>query len=173
MYAIWVGTLIDIHKPLILVCEKGKEEESILRLARVGYENVIGYLDGGFEAWQKSGKPVSTILTVDAPEFAAHLKDEKEKVLDVRNMKEVEEGHIKDAIVIPLADLGDNLESIPKNENVYIHCAGGYRSMIASSILKMKGFNNITMVNGGWNKIKHTAVEIEKGIPVNVGTPQL
>jgi hydroxyacylglutathione hydrolase len=165
MYAIWVGTLIDIHKPLILVCQNGKEEESILRLARVGYENVIGYLDGGFEAWQKSGKPVDTIHTVEAPEFSSLLKNEKEKVLDVRNIKEVEEGHIKDAIIIPLADLANNLQSIPKNENVYIHCAGGYRSMIASSILKMKGFNNITMVNGGWNKIKRTTVEIEKGMP--------
>jgi len=173
MYAIWVGTLIDINKPLIIVCDNGKEEESILRLARVGYENVAGYLNGGFEAWKKSGKPVDTIHTVDPSEFTSNLKKEKEKVLDVRNMKEVEEGHIKDAIVIPLAELNENLQSIPRNENVYIHCAGGYRSMIASSILKIKGFNNITMVNGGWNKIKHTGIEIEKGMPAAEGTPLL
>ncbi|MCX6290911.1 MAG: rhodanese-like domain-containing protein [Bacteroidetes bacterium] len=164
MYAIWVGTLIDIHKPLLVVCEVGKEEESILRLARVGYENVKGFLSGGFDAWKNAGKPVDTVVSVDAEMFAQKVSSGI-SVLDVRNFSEAETGHIKNAKVIPLAELSTNMKSLDTNKTLYVHCAGGYRSMIAASILKAKGFKNIVNVLGGWSKIKETSVPVETGAP--------
>ena len=169
MYAIWVGTLIDINKPLIIVCDVGKEEESILRLARVGYENVKGYLDGGIEAWKRAGKPVDTIASVDASAFAEFVSSGA-AVLDVRKISEAEHGHIKNALVIPLGDLLDNMSSLDKDKPLYIHCAGGYRSLIATSILKANGFTNAVNVLGGWGKIKHANVPIETGAPSNLIT---
>jgi hydroxyacylglutathione hydrolase len=169
MFAIWVGTLIDIQRPLIVVCDEGKEEESILRLARVGYENVKGFLAGSFDAWKNAKKTVDTVNSVDASFFAQRVA-EGAHVLDVRKISEAEDGHIKDATVLPLADLPANLNSLDKKQPLYVHCAGGYRSVIASSILKAKGFNNVVNVLGGWNKIKLTKVPVEKGVPSNLIT---
>ena len=167
MYAIWVGTLVDIKRPLVVVCEPGKEEESILRLARVGYENVKGYLAGGIEAWRSAGKPVQTLDHVEPAEFAS-LVAKGASVLDVRRMTEAEAGHIRNATVIPLADLTKNTDQLDPSETLYIHCAGGYRSVIAGSILKAKGFDKIVNVHCGWNKIKNTDVPIETGTPSNL-----
>ncbi len=167
MYAIWVGTLIDINRNLVIVCDPGKEEESILRLARVGYEKVGGFLEGGFNAWKNAGKSVDTIESVDAADFAQRVADGV-SVLDVRKISEAENGHLKDSVVIPLTDLPNNISSLDKEEPLYIHCAGGYRSVIASSILKANGFNNIVNVLGGWNEIKKTNVPVELGVPHNL-----
>jgi rhodanese-related sulfurtransferase len=167
MFAIWVGTVIDMRKPLLLVCENGKEEETITRLARVGFENVIGYLEGGIDAWKKAGLPLEKIKSVQPAELATAVKSGA-TVLDVRKFSEAENGHIKNAIVIPLAELDKNASVIPNDEPVYVHCAGGYRSMIATSLLKSKGFNNVINVHDGWNKIKNTEVPIETGSPANV-----
>jgi hydroxyacylglutathione hydrolase len=164
MYAIWVGTLIDINQPLILVTEPGKEEESIVRLARVGYEKIAGYIDGGFNAWKNAGKPIDSLPTISAEEFVKRVQA-KGKVLDVRKDNEYYAGHVKDAQHIPLDVLENNTEAIDKDSSVMIHCAGGYRSVIASSILKAQGFNNLIVVNGGWSKIKLTDVPVEKGEP--------
>jgi len=169
MYAIWVGTLIDINQPLIIVCEEGKEEESIMRLARVGYENVKGYLAGGIEAWKNAGKPLDTLTSIEADEFAKGVKKGIE-VLDVRRMTEALAGHVREATVIPLSDLSKNLDSLNPDETHYIHCAAGYRSVIAASLMKARGFKNLVNVHGGWNKIKTTDVPIETGTPANLAT---
>ena len=166
MFAIWAGTIIEIGKRLVLVCEKGKEEESVQRLARVGFENIAGYLAGGFENWLSSGQPYETITTIDPKEFASKVKGGA-RVLDVRKISEVEDGHIKNATIIPLAELEKNLTPLNKKEPIYVHCAGGYRSMIASSLLKAHGFENIINVRNGWGKIKDSGVEISTGTPDN------
>jgi glyoxylase-like metal-dependent hydrolase (beta-lactamase superfamily II)/rhodanese-related sulfurtransferase len=168
MFAIWVGTLMDIGRTIVVVCDKGKEEETILRLARVGYEQVKGFLGGGFAAWASAGKPVDTIVSIDAAAFARQAT--ASAVLDVRKISEAEAGHLKEAHVIPLADLPDHLAGLNKEESLYVHCAGGYRSVIASSILKANGFNNIINVLGGWNQIKKTSLPVEKGVPANLVT---
>ena len=158
-FAVWVGTIIDINKSIVIVADKGKEEESILRLARVGYEKVKGYLSGGIENWLKEGKQVEKISSINANEFAQKL-GKGYKVLDVRKMSEVENGSVEGAIHISLNDLEKSFSSLDKNETYMIHCAGGYRSMIAGSILKAKGFSKLYNVYGGFSKIKETKVPI-------------
>jgi glyoxylase-like metal-dependent hydrolase (beta-lactamase superfamily II)/rhodanese-related sulfurtransferase len=167
MFAIWVGTLLDIKTPLILVTDAGKEEESITRLARVGFENIHGFLEGGIDAWKASGHPVEKIKSVRPAELAQKLEDGAH-VIDVRKLSEAESGHIPTASVIPLADLKSQLSSLDPAETYYVHCAGGYRSMIASSILKSHGYNNVINVEGGWNKIKESGVPVATGAPANV-----
>lgn len=166
MFAIWVGTVIEIGKKLVLVCSPGKEEESIIRLARVGYENILGVLDNGIESWKNSGLPLDTMMCVEPEEFAEKVK-EGATVVDVRKFSEAESGHVKNAFVIPLSDLKKNLSLLNKDEMIYVHCAGGYRSMIASSILKANGFNNVANVHYGWNKIKDCNIPIATGVPEN------
>ncbi len=167
MFAIWAGTIIEIGKRLVLVCEKGKEEESVQRLARVGFENIPGYLDGGFEKWLSSGQAYETISTIDPKEFASKVKGGA-RVLDVRKFSEAENGHIKNATIIPLAELEKNQGLLNKKEAIYVHCAGGYRSMIASSLLRAHGFENIINVRNGWSKIKDCGIEISTGVPNNI-----
>jgi len=166
MFAIWVGTLIDIHRPLILVCDDGREEESVLRLARVGYENVTGYLKGGIQSWIDAGKPIEKLPHIDPVNFAKKVREDV-SVLDVRKLSEVEDGHIPGAMVIPMQELQSHYESVGKDEPVYIHCAGGYRSVIASSFLMSKGYTNVINVHGGWRQIKNTDVPVETGTPSN------
>lgn len=164
MFAIWVGTVIDITKNLVLICDENKEEESILRLARVGYENVSGFLSGGFNTWKNAGKKTDRINSIEPNELVAKV-NEGAKVLDVRKFSEAEAGHITNALVVPLNELSENTGNIQKNQTVYVHCAGGYRSMIAASLLKAKGFNNVINVHQGWNTIK------DSGVPVSIGAP--
>ena len=169
MFAIWVGTVVDITKNLILVCDLGKEEESLLRLARVGYENIAGYINGGFEGWKSAGKKVDHIESIEPAELVEKVSAGA-NVLDVRKISEAEGGHITNAIVIPLNELSENTSEIKTDEPVYVHCAGGYRSMIAASILKAKGFNNVVNVHHGWSKIKDSGVPISVGSPSNLAT---
>lgn len=168
MFAIWVGTILDIKTPIVVITDHGKEEETILRMARVGYENVHGYLKGGFHAWHAANKPFETLQGIDANEFAKEVLRGKEKILDVRKLNETEHGHIKDAINIPLQELENNIDRLDPDEHYIVHCAGGYRSVIASSMLKAKGFKHVSNVHGGWNKIKLTDVPVAKGVPGNL-----
>ena len=166
MYAVWIGTLIDINQPLVFVTEEGKEHESILRAARVGYENVKGFLKGGINAWINAGNPVDKVQSITPHEFAEKITPiaigaGKENILDVRRPAEFETAHVKNAEPFELASLQKNLTSLDKKKNYLIHCAGGYRSMIASSILKANGFENVMNVYGGFNQIKKTSVIIE------------
>ena len=155
-YAPWVGSLIDAKKPLLLITNEGKETEAVLRLARVGYENVIGYLAGGINAWKNAGKTVEVVNSVNADEFAKNYR--ADNIIDVRNPGEWNSGVIENASLISLADLEKEMNTLDKNAHYYIHCAGGYRSMMAASLLKKNGFNNITNVKGGIAKIKEAGV---------------
>lgn len=169
MFAIWVGTLLEIGKNIVVVCNKGKEEESVLRLARVGYENIQGVLAGGMESWKQAKLPYESVSCIEPGVFAQSVK-RGATVLDVRNFSEAEKGHIRNAHIIPLADIKKNLHLLKKNEPIYVHCAGGYRSMIAVSILKANGFNDVNNVPYAWNIIKEQDVPIEFGIPAAAAT---
>jgi len=155
-YAVWVGTLLDIKRPLVLVTEPGKEEESVLRLARIGYENVIGYLDGGVHAW---GAPLETVTSITSEQ----MKEEIEKgvaILDVRKPAEWAFSHLKNARFVPLAEMPHNLNSLDKSKQYIVHCGGGYRSMIAISLMKLKGFNNLINIYGGFGAMQHAGLEL-------------
>jgi hydroxyacylglutathione hydrolase len=161
-YAIWAATLIDLKKPLLLVCDEGKENESVLRLTRTGFENILGYLKGGYEAWKNSERETDMVISIDADELAMDSKFEKNMhILDVRKPDEWNEKHLKKAEHISLQDLGTEIESLDKNETWYVHCAGGYRSMIAASMMKDHGIVNVKNVKGGFGKIKDTSMEVE------------
>lgn len=156
-FAEWAGSLISFDKPILLVTEPGKEKESIIRLARVGFDKVQGYLDGGFAEWKKKGEEMDMIVNVEADELMMDLPfDDNLVVLDTRKPSEFAEGHLKNAINLPLRDMADpgSMANIEDHQNLYVHCAGGYRSVIASSLLKRQGIHNIRNVSGGWNKIK-------------------
>ncbi|MGH2645992.1 MAG: MBL fold metallo-hydrolase [Ginsengibacter sp.] len=169
-FAEWAGSLLPFHQRIILVTEIGKEEETIVRMARVGFENVEGYLGGSFEAWKKAGEPIDMIVDVEADELAMDIPfDDKLKVLDVRKESEFAEGHVKDSINLPLNEITDvaQIAQFEENENIYIHCGGGYRSIIAASILKRQGYHNIRNVVGGWRKIKEQKnIKLEKDASV-------
>lgn len=163
-YAEWAGTLIPNKQALILVTEVGKEKESITRLARVGIDNIHGYLNGGYEAWRNAGETIDLIIDIEPDEFAMDFPhDNLLEVIDVRKPSEFEIAHVKGAMNIPLDTLMDPLHvaMIDDTNNLYVHCAGGYRSVIAASILKRHGYHNLRNVLGGFAKIK-----AEKGIPV-------
>lgn len=157
-FAVWVGTIIeDIKQPILLVTEPGREEEVVIRLARVGYDAAIGYLNGGFESWKNSGKKVETIPSITADEFAkAEVEDPNINILDVRKKSEYDSEHIVNATNIPLDYVRKNLSAIDKNKTYYVHCQGGYRSMIFASLLKSFGYNNLIDVDGGFANIKPT-----------------
>lgn len=158
-YAIWVGTIIKPETPLVLVTEVGKEEEAVLRLARVGYENVKGVLAGGMDAWIAAGKAIDTIQSVTADEFAANYQNDN--TLDVRRPGEqANTGVVPNAELICLEKLEQNLAQLDKDEHYYVHCAGGYRSVIAASLLKRHGFTKLTNVYGGMGTIKNTGIEL-------------
>ncbi len=158
-FAPWVGALIPgIAHPILLVADEGREEEIITRLARVGYDNTLGYLQGGFNAWAAAGKEIDTIESIPADEFAKRYGQSKLSVFDVRKPGEFEAEHVEDAINTPLDFLNEHLASIPKDEDIYVHCAGGYRSMIAASILKARGWNNLIEIDGGFKAIAAAGV---------------
>jgi len=156
-FAEWAGTLLPFDKTLLLICEPGKERESIVRLARVGFDNFAGYLDGGFSAWLKAGEPIDMIIDVEPSELALDIPhDEHLVVIDVRREAEFGDGHVKGAINIPLAELADagSMATLEDDQNLYITCRTGYRSVIAASLLKRQGIHNLYNVLGGWEKIK-------------------
>ena len=156
-FAEWAGSLLPFDQPMILVTEPGREKETIIRLARVGFDKIKGYLDGGYDAWKKAGEPIDLIIDVEADELMMDIPfDENLVIIDVRKPVEFAEGHLKDAMNIPLNDLTDpgSMANINEEHNLYIHCAGGYRSIIAASLLKRQGIHNLRNVAGGWSKIK-------------------
>jgi len=156
-FAPWVGTLIkDVHRPILLIVEKGKEEEAITRLSRVGCDNCIGYLEGGIKTWEKSGNPTANLESISANEFIETLKLNKINILDVRKVSEFENQHIEGSINFPLGQIQENISEINSKERLHVHCAGGYRSVIAISILKANGFDNLIDISGGFNEIKKT-----------------
>jgi glyoxylase-like metal-dependent hydrolase (beta-lactamase superfamily II)/rhodanese-related sulfurtransferase len=163
-FAEWAGSLLPFHERMLLVTEPGKEEETLIRLARVGFDKVEGYLAGGFDTWKNAGEPLDLVIDVDTDEMALDLKhDPKMIVVDVRRETEFADGHVAGSINIPLSEMTDpaQISNFEDDQNIYVHCAGGYRSVIASSLLKRQGIHNIRNVLGGWKKIQNT-----EGIPV-------
>ena len=156
-FAEWAGSLLPFDKPFVLVTEPGKEKESVVRLARVGFAQMSGYLKGGFETWKNSGEPIDLIVNIDADEFAMDLPfDPKLKVVDVRRETEFADGHVAGAVNVPLETLTDPgmMADFDDSDNIYVHCAGGYRSVIASSLFKRQGIHNLHNIAGGWDEIK-------------------
>ncbi len=153
-FAVWVGALItNLNQKILLVTEPGKEEESVLRLARVGFDNCIGYLKGGFGTWANAGKKVDTITSISAYDLELIAKQQEIQLIDVRKTSEFLSERLEQAASFPLDDINNWINKLDKNETKYLHCAGGYRSMIAVSILKKQGYNNIIDIAGGANAI--------------------
>ncbi|HNB80603.1 MAG TPA: MBL fold metallo-hydrolase [Chitinophagaceae bacterium] len=156
-FAEWAGALLPFHEKMILVTEAGKEEESLIRLARVGFDQVEGFLKGGYDHWKERGENIDMIIDIEADELKMDLNyDEKMLVVDVRKEPEYQNGHVQTAVNVPLHTLTDIhvLSQFEDQENLYIHCAGGYRSVIACSLLKRQGYHNLRNVLGGYEKIK-------------------
>lgn len=154
-FAPWVGAMIpDIKQEILLVTESGREEEVITRLARVGYDYTIGYLKGGFEAWEKAGKEIDKIRSISADELAGIMKKEELQVLDVRKSSEYESEHVIGAENAPLDFINDSMQQVDKDKTYYVHCAGGYRSMIFNSILRARGYDKLIDVKGGFKSMK-------------------
>ncbi|MCX2720329.1 MBL fold metallo-hydrolase [Lentiprolixibacter aurantiacus] len=159
-FAQWVGEMIpDIKQQILLITYPGQEEEAITRLSRVGYDHTIGYLEGGFDAWKKAGKEYETVGRIDVNEFEETYKREKPVVIDIRKKSEFDSEHVVDAINVPLNDINENLSRFPKDKSFVLYCAGGYRSMVAASILKQRGWDNFVDVIEGFDEIKKTSVE--------------
>ncbi|WP_339920351.1 MBL fold metallo-hydrolase [uncultured Flavobacterium sp.] len=156
-FAPWVGALIgDVKQPIILVTEIGQEEESVTRLSRVGFDNLVGHINGGFEAWKKAAKEIDTVNRINAEEFAKEVKVGQSKVIDIRKDSEYSAEHVEDAFSKPLSSINDWIKDIDPKEPFFLHCAGGYRSMIAASILQARGFRNFKEIEGGFNAIAKT-----------------
>lgn len=168
-FAPWVGALIpELTQPIALVAPAGQESETVLRLARVGYDHCIGFLDGGFSAWRQAGKEVDTIESISAEEFAKRWQQNPDiPVVDVRKPTEFANEHIKGAENLSLDDLNDHMTEISRTEPVYVHCAGGYRSMVANSILKARGFDNVVNVAGGLAAIRQVDIPVVTELPAN------
>ncbi|MES2655726.1 MAG: MBL fold metallo-hydrolase [Bacteroidota bacterium] len=154
-YAIWAATLLDIHEPIIIVAKPETEKESIERLTRVGFDNIKGYLEGGFDAWREADKRYDMVISISSEELVLdNLHNPGAVILDVRKPTEFADGHLANVINLPLADINTKAEELDKNKETLVHCAGGYRSMVAATILKRKGFTNVKNVWGGWAQIK-------------------
>lgn len=153
-YAPWVGALIPFGTRIVVITEQGEEEEAVLRLARVGYENVVGFLKGGFETWTSAEKPIARIESIEASSLPSLLNEVPSQVLDVRTVGEFKKGHAQEAINIPLNELPGRLSELSLDKVYAVHCAGGYRSMVASSILQAHDFSSIKNINGGYNVMK-------------------
>lgn len=161
-FAEWVGTLVDINEPILLVTETGKEEEAIIRMARVGYDNVIGFLAGSFENWKNAGNAFDMVISIDADEFNLDYKHDSLRVVDVRKASEYENGHVEGAVNVELQQFDEQLNKLTdKEENLYVHCQAGYRSMIAASLFKRKGYHHLKNIWGGWQAISKTDISIE------------
>lgn len=158
-FAQWVGEMIpDIKQEILLVTYDGKEEEAITRLSRVGYDNTVGFLKGGFEAWKDSGKEFEMVNRISATELEKAMKDERPLIIDVRKKSEFDSEHLIGAVNIPLNEINQHLAEFPKDSTFVIHCAGGYRSMIAASILKQRGWQDFADVEGGFADLAKTAL---------------
>ena len=159
-FAPWVGALIgDVQQPILLVIPEGREEEAITRLSRVGFDNTLGYLKGGFDAWRNSSREYDMVSSISASQFKESLEHEV-PVFDVRKPNEFGSEHVIGANSTPLDFLNDHLAEFPEDETFFVHCAGGYRSMIAASILKSRGIHNVIDVAGGFAAIKDAGINI-------------
>ena len=155
-YAIWAATLFDLDRKIILLTSEGSEQESVTRLARVGFDNICGYLNGGFDAWQQAGKKIDLLVSVDSEELGLEQKHGKNiGIIDVRKPSEFEGGHVEGAEFITLATLQDHLVDLDRDKDYYVYCAGGYRSVIACSMMKANGLQRIRNVYGGYGSIKN------------------
>lgn len=162
-FAEWAGSLLSFKDPILLVADQGTEEEALIRLARVGFENVEGFLKGGFEAWEQAGEKKDIIINVEPDELAMDIPfDDRLTVIDVRKFGEFADGHVSEAINIPLSEMVDiaQIAQLEEDQNIYIHCGSGYRSVIAASLIKRQGYHNLRNVVGGWANIKE-----QKNIP--------
>ncbi len=158
-FAPWVGALIiDVKQPILLVTDEGKEEETVTRLSRVGFDHVIGHLKGGFKAWLDAGKEADIVDRITAEQLAHEVKIGTDKVVDVRRESEYAAEHVEDAYNRPLAYINDWIKDVNPKEHFFLHCAGGYRSMMAASILQARGFRNFTEIAGGFGAISSTAI---------------
>jgi glyoxylase-like metal-dependent hydrolase (beta-lactamase superfamily II)/rhodanese-related sulfurtransferase len=158
-FAPWVGELIvDVKTPILLVVPQDRVEEAVTRLSRIGFDNTLGYLEGGLDAWKKAGKETDSLESISAEEFAKIYPENKENVFDVRKKSEYLSEHVEESNNVPLGFINDHLSEFNK-DHMYIHCAGGYRSVIAASILKSRGIHNLTDVKGGFKAIKETSVK--------------
>jgi len=160
-FASWVGTLItDIDQPILIVADEGREEEVVKRLARVGYDNSLGYLKGGIESWKKAGKEVDSITSISAEELAQRKATDKDiNIVDVRKPSEYQSEHIVDASNVPLDYINEQMDQLNKDTTYHLHCAGGYRSMIMASILKARGYEKLIDVAGGFTAIAKTDID--------------
>ncbi|MFH6604434.1 rhodanese-like domain-containing protein [Maribacter algicola] len=158
-FAQWVGEMIpDVKHEILLVTYPGKEEEAITRLSRVGYDNTLGFLKGGFDSWKKAGRGYENADRITVKEFEKAMSDEKPLIIDVRKKSEFDSEHVVGAINVPLNQINQNLAQFPKDRPFILHCAGGYRSMIAASILKQRGWNDFVDVIGGFDEIAKTDI---------------
>lgn len=158
-FAPWVGALIvDVKQPILLVCNDGMQEEAVTRLSRVGFDQVIGYLSGGYEAWLKAGKIVDTVERISAQLFEQNFDDNDDLVFDIRRESEYVAEHVNNAINKPLSYINEWIKEIDPQKHFFMHCAGGYRSMIAASILQARGYRNFTEIAGGYKAIAETKV---------------
>ncbi|APY09107.1 MBL fold metallo-hydrolase [Winogradskyella sp. J14-2] len=156
-FAPWVGALItDIKQPILLVVPEGKSEEAVTRLSRVGYDNTLGYLEGGIDAWEASGKEIDSLESISAEEFEKRANTSELNVLDVRKDGEYKSMHLENAQHFALDYINNQMDQIDKDKTYYVHCAGGYRSVIAASILKARGYHNLVDIAGGFGAIKKT-----------------
>jgi len=168
-FAPWVGALIaDVEQPLLLITTPGREEEAVTRLSRVGFDKTFGYLDGSIEAWKNAGKEIDSLTSISAETFEGLLANPDTPVFDVRKESEFATMHIENAINTPLSFLNDHLAEFPSEKTFYVHCAGGYRSVIAASILKSRGIHNLADVAGGFGAIKNTAISLKEGADTEV-----
>ena len=158
-FAPWVGALIvDVKHPILLIAEEGKEEEAVTRLARVGFDQVLGYLEGGIANWQAAEKEIDQVQNISATELAAQYTSEKLAIFDVRKESEFQSTHVVDAQSVPLSQLNRHLAVFPQKSPFFVHCAGGYRSMIAASILKSRGYHEVVNIEGGFKAIEQTGI---------------
>ena len=160
-FAMWVGTLIeDLKQKIILIAPEDREIEALTRLSRVGYDNTRGFLKGGFKTWFENGEAIETERQISAQMYAKFHREKEIITLDVRKPSEFDAEHVVDATLFPVDYIFDNLESLDKDKTYYLHCAGGYRSMSAISILKTKGYKNLVNINGGFDDIRNTDVPV-------------
>jgi len=158
-FAPWVGAMIvDVKQPILLINDLGREAEAVTRLSRVGFDNVLGHLKGGFQTWSDEGQEIDTVNRISAADFASKVKIGEDTVIDVRKETEYASEHLDEAYNKPLAYINDWVKEVNPNEHFFIHCAGGYRSMIAASILQARGYRNFTEISGGYNAIAKTSL---------------
>lgn len=158
-FAPWVGALIaDVNQPILLVTKPGDEEETVTRLSRVGFDHVLGFLEGGVKAWKNKGKEIDSVNRISAEQFEREIEGKEVKIIDVRKESEYAAEHVNEAYSKPLAYINEWIDEIRPEEHFYLHCAGGYRSMMAASILQARGYRNFTEIEGGFKAIGSTGV---------------